>query len=91
MIRIVVENLFFFLLPTLGYIAWVAFEANDWPGLGPVLRTAPLAKLFVAGAAIMFGSLAFFATRAHNVPGEVYVPAVFKDGHIEPGHADNKK
>jgi cytochrome c biogenesis protein CcdA len=87
MIRILIENMFFFLLPTLGYIAWVAFEKDDWPGLWEVLKGAPLVRLFVAGAALMLLTVALFASRSHNEPEDVYVPPVYKDGRIEPGHS----
>lgn len=63
MIRIVIENALIFLLPTIGYIAWTAFKLSVWPGLGAVLRDAPLVKLFVAGAALMLGTLAVVAVR----------------------------
>ena len=87
MIRIVIENIFFFLLPTLGYIGWVAFKRNDWPGLSAVLSDAPLLKLFVLGAALMLVTLALFSTRSHNTPNEAYVPPVFKDGKLQPGYS----
>lgn len=86
MIRILIENIFFFLLPTLGYIAWIAFRSNEWPGLWNVLKAAPLVRLFVAGAALMIVTLTLLASRSHNDPEEVYVPPIFKDGQIEPGH-----
>ena len=87
MIRITIENIFVFLLPVIGYIAWEAFKRNDWPGLAAVLRDAPLIKLFVAGAALMLTTLALFSSRSHNTPDEAYVPPVFKDGKLQPGHA----
>ena len=63
MIRIVIENAFIFLLPTIAYVAWTAFRLNEWPGLGAVLRDAPLIKLFVAGAALMLAALTLVAMR----------------------------
>jgi hypothetical protein len=87
MIRIVIENLFFFLLPTIVYIAWVAFQRNDWPGLGSVIKDAPLLKLFVLGAASMLITLVAFSSRAKNAPGDAYEPPVFKDGKLQPGHS----
>ena len=86
MIRIVIENIFFFLLPSLLYIAWIAFQRDDWPGLGDVVRTAPLVYLFMAGAALMLTVLVLFSSRSHNQPTDVYAPPVFKDGHVQPGH-----
>lgn len=63
MIRIVIENVFIFLLPTIAYIAWTAFKLSEWPGLGEVVRDAPLVKLFVAGAALMLAALTLVAMR----------------------------
>lgn len=87
MMRIVIENFFFFLLPTLLYLVWIAFQRNDWPGLGTVLRQAPLLYLFVAGAALMLSILVMFSSRSHNGPGDGYAPPIYKDGKLEPGHS----
>lgn len=87
MIRIVVENIFFFLLPTLVYIAWVAFKEDEWSGLPAIVRRAPLLRLFVAGAALMLLTLVTFSSRSHNSPDDVYVPQSMHDGKLQPGHA----
>lgn len=87
MIRIVIENIFVFLVPTIAYVAWIAFMRNDWPGLGQVLRDAPLLKLFLLGAVLMFATLVTFSTRSRNAPGEAYVPPSVQDGKLQPGHA----
>ncbi len=87
MIRIVVENIFFFLLPTFLYIIWIAFSQDDWEGLATVLRRAPLLRLFVAGAALMFGTLIAFSSRTYNDPNDVYVPASVVNGQLEPAHS----
>lgn len=87
MIRIVIENIFVFLSPTLIYLVWIAFTRNDWPGLGAVLKDAPLLQLFVSGAALMLATLVLFSSRSHNTPGEAYVPPSFQDGKLQPGHS----
>ena len=87
MIRITIENIFVFLLPVIGYIAYTAFKRKDWPGLSAVLSEAPLIKLFVAGAILMLTSVTLISSRSHNTPDEAYVPPVFKDGKLQPGHA----
>lgn len=86
MMRIVIECLFVFLVPSLLYLVWVAYEARDWPGLGSVVSRAPLLKLFVAGATLMLVTLLFLSSRTRNSPNEAYVPPSFKNGHLEPGH-----
>jgi hypothetical protein len=86
MIRIVIENIFLFMLPTVLYLAWVAFTENEWAGLPTVVREAPLVRLFVAGAALMLATLVTFSSQSHNSPQDVYVPPSVEDGRIEPGH-----
>lgn len=87
MIRIVIENVFVFLIPTLVYVGWIAFVRNDWPGIGAVLKDAPLVRLFVLGAVLMLSTLVLFASRDRNEPGQSYVPPTFDDGKLNPGHA----
>jgi hypothetical protein len=87
MIRIVIENIFFFMLPTLVYIAWVAFTENDWADLSAVVREAPILRLFFAGAALMLGTLIAFSSRSHNGPHDIYIPPAMEDGKLEPGHS----
>jgi hypothetical protein len=87
MIRIVIENIFFFMLPTLFYIVWVAFSENDWSGFSSVVREAPLLRLFFAGAALMLGTLIAFSSRSHNDPHDIYIPPAMEDGKLEPGHS----
>jgi hypothetical protein len=86
MIRILIENIFVFLLPTLVYVGWIAFVRNDWPGLGAVLKAAPLFRLFVLGALLMLATLTLLASRHENKPGQSYVPPSFEGGKFEPGH-----
>jgi hypothetical protein len=87
MIRIVLENIFFFMLPTVAYVAWVAFREQEWPGLSVVVREAPLLRLFIAGAVLMLATLVIFSTRSYNAPDDVYVPQSMQDGKLEPGRS----
>lgn len=87
MIRIVIENIFFFLLPTFLYIIWIAFSEDDWAGLTTVLSRAPLVRLFIAGAALMLGTLVAFSSGTYNSPNDIYVPASVVNGKLEPGHS----
>lgn len=87
MIRIVVENIFFFMLPTFFYIAWIAFKEDEWSGLSEVIRRAPLLRLFAAGAALMLLTLVVLSSRSYNDPRDVYVPPAMEDGKIDPGHS----
>ncbi len=87
MIRIVIENIFFFLLPTIIYIIWIAFSDNEWRGLVATLNRAPLMRLFFAGAALMIGTLLVFSSHTYNSPNDVYVPASDENGKLEPAHS----
>ena len=87
MIRIVLENIFFFLLPTLLYVVYVAFKRNDWPGLWAVLKAAPLVKLFALGAALMIGTLVLLSSKTGHRPGEGYTPPSYSDGKLDPGNS----
>ncbi|HLB07700.1 MAG TPA: DUF6111 family protein [Alphaproteobacteria bacterium] len=97
MIRIIIENLLLFLLPTLVYVAYVLMtrpeeEANGAAGkatLGAhVLDNAPLLWLFGAGAALVIVTLVAFGSISGGKPGQHYEPPAMKDGRIEPGHLD---
>lgn len=85
MIRILIENIFIFLLPSILYVAYIAFIKRDWPGLGHVIRDAPLLKLFVIGAVLMLGALAAFSTKTGHDPREPYTPQTYSDGKLSPG------
>jgi hypothetical protein len=86
MIRIVIEHGFIFLVPTILYVAWIAFSRDDWPGLDRVVTAAPLLNLFAAGAALVLAVLFGFSSRTGNTPDESYVPPHVQDGKLEPGH-----
>lgn len=86
MIRIVIENIIVFLIPTLIYVAWIAFRRNQWPGLFRVLSDAPLVWLFVSGATLMLSALLLFSSSSGGRPGEAYVPPSLQNGEIVPGH-----
>ena len=87
MIRIVIEIVFFFLLPTLLYIVWIAFSQDEWNGLSAVLSEAPLVRLFLAGGALVLGTLVAFSSRTYHNPNDVYVPASVVDGKLEPARS----
>ena len=88
MIRIVVENILLFLLPTFVYVAYIYMTREERPGATRVLDDAPLLWLFVAGALCVIVTLVAFGSISGGKPGQVYTPPVLKDGRIEPGHID---
>lgn len=93
MIRIVIENILLFLLPTAIYLAYAlltrgnaARRGNATPG-GSVLSDAPLTWLFLAGALIVAATLIYYASvTPGGAPGLRYTPPhMGKDGSVEPG------
>ena len=88
MIRIVAENIFLFLLPTIVYIAYVYMTRDEKPGAMRLLDDAPLVWLFLAGGLIVLGTLIAFGSVTGGKPGQVYTPPSFKDGKIQPGHIE---
>lgn len=88
MIRIVVENILLFLLPTIIYVAYVYMTREEKPGAIRVLDDAPLIWLFVAGALIVLITLLTFGSISGGKPGQIYFPPALKDGRIEPGHLE---
>ena len=86
MVRIVVESLLLFLLPTLLYTIYVTVRRRSAGDETPVLQGAPLIWLFVIGLVLMVGTLALFGTTSGGKPGEAYQPPIYKDGKIVPGH-----
>jgi len=88
MIRVVIENIVLFLLPTIIYVAYVYMTRDEKTGAARVLDDAPLIWLFVAGAGLMIMTLVIFGSEKGGKPGQTYTPPILKDGRIEPGHID---
>ena len=93
MIRIVIENILLFLVPTFLYLAYAlltrgtaARGGNAAPG-AIVFDDAPLMWLFLAGALIVGATLIYYATvTPGGAPGLSYTPPhMGKDGRVEPG------
>jgi uncharacterized protein DUF6111 len=86
MIRVVIENILLFLLPTAVYLAYVLLTRSEASSTGAVINDAPLVWLFVAGALMVAATLVYYATvTPGGTPGQVYTPPRMKDGRIEPG------
>ena len=85
MIRIVVENVLLFLLPSAMYIAYVLLTRRSSTA-GTVINEAPLVWLFVLGALCVAATLVYYATiTPGGTPGQTYTPPHMKNGKIEPG------
>ena len=86
MIRVVIENILLFLLPTAMYFAYVLLTRRDNTSAGAVVNDAPLIWLFITGALLVGATLVYYGTTTPGgKPGAVYTPPHMKDGRIEPG------
>ncbi len=85
MIRVVLENVLLFLLPTAMYLGYMLLTRRA-ASADSVLSEAPLVGLFVAGALLVAATLVYYAsiTPGGSI-GQVYTPPRVKDGRIEPG------
>ena len=95
MIRIIVENVLLFLLPTLLYVGYVVVsraqasgEAGEEAHAAGVLDDAPLLWLFGAGALLVIVTLVAFGSTTGGKPGQHYEPPSLEDGTIKPGHIE---
>lgn len=85
MIRIVIENILLFLLPTAMYVAYVLLTRRT-TSAGTVINDAPLVWLFMAGAVVVIATLIYYGTvTPGGRPDQTYTPPRYKDGRIEPG------
>jgi len=85
MIRVVVENIVLFLLPTAIYVIYVLLTRKPGNKAG-VLDDAPFIWLMISGTALVFLVLVAFGTTSGGKPGQVYVPPhLGEGGKIEPG------
>jgi len=82
--RVIIENILLFLLPTAAYVGY-ALLTRRTTSAGALLNDAPLIWLFVAGALLVVVTLTLFGSTSGGKPGQEYTPARMKDGRIEPG------
>lgn len=87
MIRIVLINVLLLLFPVLLYFSYVYLRHRDRPN-EEILSNAPIFWLLAFGAVLMLGSLIFFGKWEGGAPGKQYVPPVYRDGVIVPGHVE---
>lgn len=89
MIRILIENVLLFLLPTAIYLLYAVVQqrsAGTGQGASRTLDDAPLLWLFLAGALTVIVVLAAFGSNTGGKPGEAYEPPSIQGGRIVPGH-----
>lgn len=85
MIRVVVENVVLFFLPTAIYVTYVLLTRKT-DSKGGLLDDAPFLWLMFAGTLLVLIVLIAFGSTSGGKPGQVYTPpSMTKDGKIEPG------
>jgi len=87
MIRVVLVNLLFLLLPALLYFSYVYLRRRE-PSDNEILNNAPIFWLMAAGVLLMLASLVIFGKFEGGAPGKQYVPPRVQDGVIIPGHVE---
>ncbi|MEM9355934.1 MAG: DUF6111 family protein [Pseudomonadota bacterium] len=87
MIRVVIENILLFMLPTLVYVLFmlVRRRQNANTSVQQIFDDAPIVWLLAAGAVVMVAGLAYFGSTTGGKPGEQYQPPVYRDGKVVPG------
>lgn len=88
MIRLIIENILLFLLPTVLYVLYVMMRRSSQRDntVTRALESAPLVPLFGLGFVLMISVLAYFASRTTGgEPGQTYRPPQVVDGKITPG------
>ena len=87
MIRIIIENIILFLLPTALYLAykWLTSADSKTHSTAQALNDAPLIWLAAIGSVLVVVTLAVFGSNVAGKPGQDYRPAVLRDGKVVPG------
>ncbi len=88
MVRIVIQHLLLFLLPTVlygTYVAWARRRALIAGRPAPAFLKGPWFWLIVSGGGLVLISLAALAVFGGYGPEAVYEPATLQDGEIVPG------
>lgn len=88
MIRLIIENILLFLLPTILYVIFTMLRRNEERDntVSRALQSAPLPVLFLVGFVLMISVLAYYGTQSNSgQPGQTYRPPEVVDGKIRPG------
>jgi hypothetical protein len=85
MIRIILVNLLFLLLPLIIYFAYVFLRQGAAPDDG-ILTNAPIFWLLSAGVGLMIIAIVVLGRWEGEPPGRTYVPPQVRDGVVIPGH-----
>ena len=87
MIRLIIENMILFLLPSVAYFTYVYLRMADQPSKRTdIWDDAPLLWLLLAGTVMVLAVTLSFATFDGGKPGQKYVPPHMEDGRVVQGH-----
>jgi len=92
MVRILLEYLLPFFLPTALYAAWVFWQrrrAASVGGAGPAWEEGPWFWLLAAGAVLAVSAIVATIVLSGAPPGAKYVPPVLEDGKVVHGHFED--
>jgi len=90
MARVILINLFLFLLPFILYGSYAYLVQKDKEP-GKIWSAAPINGLFIAGAMLVIGTLLYFVSFQSGDSDGQYKPAIYKDGKIIDGHFEAPK
>jgi hypothetical protein len=85
MIRVIIECLLLFLLPSLAYFLFAYVTRPAGTSAATIFSNAPVLVLSVLGASLVFTVMVLFGSVGDGRPGQAYEPAVVEDGRIVPG------
>lgn len=85
MIRIVIEHLLLFLLPTALYLSFAILTRKPERSVIAVINRVPVVTLSILGASLVAIVFSVFGSVGKGRPGDTYEPAVFQDGKVVPG------
>jgi len=88
MIRLIIENILLFLLPTVLFVIYTMIRRSEDRDntVSRALESAPLPVLFGLGFILMISVLAYFGNQSdRGKPGQRYVPPELVNGKIKPG------
>lgn len=86
MLRLIIENMILFLLPSLAYFTYVYLRMSDQPAKrANIWDDAPLLWLLLAGTVMVLVVTLSFATFEGGKPGQKYIPPHMEKGRVVPG------
>lgn len=87
MIRVILVNLLFLLLPSIIYFSYVFLKGNS-KSSEEAVSNAPILWLLILGVMLMLATLFIFGQWDGSDPNKQYHPPVYRDGVIVPGHVE---